>query len=199
MGELCSNSLMRPLILLFLALPLGAAPPSALDRQRLVAHLEMTESWLVDEVSHLSPAQLKFRAKPTSWSALDCVEHLVLAETQYWDIFLKAMAQHPSKKESPSEDIDRLWYGVDRTERTTTVESEVPKARFTEVAPALARFRSLRATILAYARTNQDDWRHHQIPEWDRDAYQWMLMISAHSQRHILQVREIKHDILFPQ
>ena len=191
---------MRSLVLLLLAaLPLSAAPPSDLDRQRLIAHLEMTESWLADEVSHLSPAQLNFRAKPTSWSALDCVEHLVLAEKEYWDIFLKSMAQRATKKESPSEDIDRLWYGIDRTQRTTTVESEVPKARFTELAPALAQFRALRATILAYARTNQDDWRHHQIPEWDRDGYQWMLMISAHSQRHILQVREIRHDILFPQ
>jgi hypothetical protein len=187
------------LSLFLLALPLWAAPPSALDRQRLVAHLEMTESWLADEVSQLSPAQLTFRPKPTSWSVLDCVEHLVIAEKQYWDIFQKAMAQRPSKKESPSEDIDRLWYGIDRTQRTTTVESEVPKARFTELAPALEQFRALRAVILNYARTSQEDWRHHLIPEWDRDGYQWMLMISAHSQRHILQVREVKHDRLFPQ
>src|SRR5258708_3121038 len=185
--------------LLALALPLCAAPPSPLDRQRLIAHLEMTESWLVDEVSNLSPAQLKFRAKPTSWSALDCVEHLVLPEGQYWDIFQNARAQKPRKKNSPSEDIDRLWYGIDRTQRATTVDSETPKARFTELAPALGQFRALRATILNYARTNQDDWRHHLIPEWDRDGYQWLLMISAHSQRHILQVREVKHDILFPQ
>jgi hypothetical protein len=127
------------------------------------------------------------------------VEHLVLAETQYWDIFQKAMAQKASKKESPSEDIDRIWYGIDRTQRTTTVESEVPKARFTELAPALTQFRALRATILNYAQTNQDDWRHHLIPDWDRDGYQWLLMISAHSQRHILQVREIRHDPAFPQ
>ncbi|MDQ1474353.1 MAG: hypothetical protein QOJ99_5833 [Bryobacterales bacterium] len=186
-------------LLFLLVLPLWAAPPSTLDRQRLVAHLEMTESWLVDEVSHLSPAQLKFRAKPTSWTVLDCVEHLVLAEKQYWEAFQRAMAQKPSKKESPSEDIDRLWYGIDRTQRTTTVESEVPQARFTELAPALGQFRALRATILDYARTNQDDWRHHLIPEWDRDGYQWLLMISAHSQRHILQVREIRHEAAFPQ
>jgi hypothetical protein len=189
------------LIVLFTVITslLAAAPPSELDRQRLVAHLEMTESWLVDEVSGLSAEQLRFRPKPTSWSVLDCVEHLVLAETQYWGIFQKAMAQRPSKKESPSEDIDRLWYGIDRTQRTVTVESEVPKARFTELAPALAEFRKLRATILTYARTNQEDWRHHLVPDWDRDCYQWLLMISAHSQRHILQVREIKHSAGFPQ
>jgi len=187
-------------VALVLALSLSslAAPPSALDRQHLIAHFEMTESWLADEVSHLSPAQLKFRPKPASWSVLDCVEHLVLAEPEYWAMFQHAMAERASRKESPSEDIDRMWYGIDRTEKATTSASETPKARFSEIAPPLAQFRSLRATMLTYVKSSQEDWRHHLITGWDRDAYQWLLMISAHSQRHILEIREIKHDANFP-
>jgi hypothetical protein len=30
------------------------------------------------------------------------------------------------------------------------------------------------------------------------DVYQWFLMISSHSQRHILQIREIKADSKYP-
>jgi hypothetical protein len=30
------------------------------------------------------------------------------------------------------------------------------------------------------------------------DVYQWFLMISTHSQRHILQIREIKADPKYP-
>ncbi len=182
----------------FLFALLYAATPSDLDRQRLAAHFEMTESWLSDEVAHLSPEQLKFRPTPASWSILDCVEHLDLAEPQYWETFQKAMKEKPSRRESPSEDIDRIWYGIDRTQRTKTVESETPKARFTDIGPALAEFHALRTTMLAYIRTSQEDWRRHLIAGWDRDAYQWLLMISAHSQRHILQIREIKHDPHFP-
>jgi hypothetical protein len=175
------------------------APPGELERQRLVAHFEMTESWLVDEASNLSPEQLKFRPTPTSWNILDCVEHLNLSEPGYWKMLKSAMAAPASKKGTPSTDLDRLWYGIDRTERTKTVPSETPKATYTELGPALKDFRALRATMLTYIRSNNDDWRHHLIPEWDRDAYQWMLMISAHSQRHILQIREIKHAPGFPE
>jgi hypothetical protein len=189
----------RPsLFLLTLSVPLAAATPDALDRQHLVAHFEMTESWLVDEVSGLTPEQLHFRPSPGSWSILDCVEHLDLSEPRYWEMFQATMASRPSKQESPSEDIDRMWYGIDRTQRTKTVEAETPKAHFTEIAPALAQFRTLRATMLEYIRTTQQDWRHHLVVGWDRDAYQWLLMISAHSQRHILQIREIKHSPGFP-
>ncbi len=186
------------LSLFLVALPVRAAPPSTLDRERLIAHLEMTESWLVDEVAHLSPAQLHFRPSPTSWSILDCVEHLTLAEPEYWLTYQKSMAAPAAKKGSPSDDLDRLWYGIDRTRRAQTIDAEVPRARFQEMEPALAEFRALRAKILREARTTQGDWRRHLVPEWDRDCYQWLLMISAHSQRHILQIREIRHSPGFP-
>ena len=186
------------LVVAFAALPVWCAPPSAIDRQRLIAHFEMTESWLAGEVSHLSAEQLRFRPTPTSWNILDCVEHLDLAEPDYWKMLQSAMAAPASRKTTPSTDLDRLWYGIDRTERTKTVPAETPKQTYADLAPALQDFHTLRATMLNYIRTSQEDWRHHLIPDWDRDAYQWMLMISAHSQRHILQIREIKHNAAFP-
>ena len=175
-----------------------SAPPDDLERQRLIAHFEMTESWLADEVATLSPDQLKFRPSPNAWNILDCVEHLDLAEAEYWKMMKSAMAAPATRKRTPSTDLDRMWYGIDRTERTKTVPSETPKSAYPGIDPALKDFRTLRATMLTYIRTSQEDWRHHLIPNWDRDAYQWMLMISAHSQRHILQIREIKHDPAFP-
>jgi hypothetical protein len=187
---------------LFLSLSAAArlysAPPDDLERQRLITHFEMTGSWLADEVAHLSTEQLKFRPSPTAWSILDCVEHLDLAEPEYWKMFQSAMAAPASRKRTPSTDLDRMWYGIDRTDHTKTVPSETPKSTYTGIDPALKDFLTLRATMLNYIRTSQDDWRHHLIPGWDRDAYQWLLMISAHSQRHILQIREIKHNPGFP-
>ncbi len=174
------------------------APPGDLERQRLIAHFEMTGSWLVDEVSKLSPEQLQFRPSPNAWNILDCVEHLDLAEPHYWKMFQSAMAAPASRKTSPSTDLNRLWYGIDRTEKAKTVPAETPKATYTDLQPALRDFLALRATMLTYIRSSREDWRHHMIPEWDRDGYQWLLMISAHSQRHILQIREIKHSPGFP-
>ena len=180
-------------------LPAWGAPITPLERQRLIAHFEMTESWLSDEVANLSSEQLKFRPSPTAWNILDCVEHLDLAEPEYWKTMQSAMAAPASRKVTPSTDLNRLWYGIDRTERSKTVPSETPKATYADVDAALKDFHALRATMLTYIRSSQDDWRHHLIPEWDRDAYQWLLMISAHSQRHILQIREIKHTAGFPR
>jgi hypothetical protein len=34
--------------------------------------------------------------------------------------------------------------------------------------------------------------------EGNQDVYQWFLMISTHSQRHILQIREVKATSGYP-
>jgi len=49
-----------------------------------------------------------------------------------------------------------------------------------------------------YARTTKDDLRSRRLLEGNMDVYQWFLMISSHSQRHILQIREIKAHPKFP-
>jgi hypothetical protein len=189
----------RLLLLTLLGFAAFAEKPDDLDRQRLIAHFEMTDSWLADEVSNLSSAQLHFRPAPGSWNIIDCVEHLTLAEPEYWSLYQRSMKARATKSESPSEDIDRMWYGIDRTNRDRTVPSETPRSKFEDVGPPLAAFQHLRAEMLAYIKSTQEDWRHHMIPDWNRDGYQWLLMISAHSQRHILQIREIKHSPGYPR
>ena len=46
--------------------------------------------------------------------------------------------------------------------------------------------------MLAQAKSSQDDYRGRKLTDGNMDVYQWFLMISSHSQRHILQIREVK-------
>jgi Protein of unknown function (DUF664) len=92
------------------------------DRQRLLAHFDMTESWLRSEIDGLSDAQLRFRMTPESWSIMDVVEHLAIAEPQYWERVQNSMKQPPTTEKLAGTDAAILWYGIDRTRRTTTGE-----------------------------------------------------------------------------
>ena len=178
--------------------PIMAAPMTPGDRQRVLAHLEMTEAWLVSELDSLSDAQLTFKMTPESWSIKDVVEHLAIAEPQYWTQLQDSLAQ-PAGYKSESTDAAILWYGIDRTNRNTTGEARVPKGQFKTAAEALATFRKLRGTIAAFARDTQEDLRGRQLKGGNMDVYQWLLMISTHSQRHILQIREIKAHASYPR
>ena len=90
---------------------LFAGPMTAGDRQRLVAHLDMTEAWLDSEVYGLSDAQLKFKMAPTSWSIEEVVMHLAIAEPQYWDQFTQSLAKPVQPDFKPqATDAGMLWY-----------------------------------------------------------------------------------------
>jgi hypothetical protein len=175
-----------------------AEPLTEGDRQRLQSHFELTEAWLADEVKGLSGAQLSFRMTPESWSIADVVEHLAIAEPQYWETVLKSLAQPPAGGSNIT-DADILWYGIDRTQRDRTGEARVPTGKFKSAAESLAEFRRLRATIREFSKTTKDDLRAHRLIGGNMQVYQWVLMISTHAQRHILQIREIKAQPKYPK
>ena len=53
-----------------------------------------------------------------------------------------------------------------------------------------------------YVHTTNDDLRDHFGPHpmlGTLDAYQWILLISAHSERHTKQIEEVKADPNFPR
>lgn len=178
---------------------LSGSPMTKRDREHLVAHLTMTESWLVDEVSMLSPTQLNCRIAPGKWTIAEVVQHLAIAEPEYWQLFQGGMKQPPKKLDKQATDADVLWYGVDRTRHEKTEPAKDPAGQAIDVRQALASFRKLHATMLDYARNTDEDLRAHAVQDWGVDAYQCLLEISTHEQRHILQIREIKADPGFPK
>ena len=182
-----------------LVAPLAGEPMKAGDRQRLLAHLEMTENWLVSELNGLSPAQLTFRMTPESWSITDVTEHLAIAEPQYWQRVQDSMKQPATTEKLEATDAAILWYGIDRTTRQKTGEARVPHGTFKTAAEALAAFRKLRSTMRDYAQSTSEDLRSRKLLEGNMDVYQWFLMISTHSQRHILQIREVKAHTGYPK
>jgi hypothetical protein len=179
--------------------PSLAEPLKQGERDRLIAHLEMTESWLRDEVRSLTPEQWRFRSSPDKWSVLDVVEHLTIAEPQYWKWVQDSMAKPALTEKLPFNEAGILWYGIDRTQRNKTAEARTPSGKVADPVAAMAAFGKLRAEMMSYAKSTQEDLKMHRLNDSQMDVYAWFLMISSHSQRHILQIREIKAHPDFPK
>jgi len=186
-------------VFLAAALSVLADPMTQREREHLVAHLEMTQAWLTDEVSHLSSAQLNYRPAPDKWTVAEVVQHLAIAEPNYWKLFQDALKEPPKKLDKQANDADVLWYGIDRTHHDKTSADENPKDQTIDAAQALKTFLAMHARLLEVARSSDADLRGHAVPEWGVDAYQCLLEISTHEQRHILQIREIKANPGFPK
>ena len=180
------------------AIPAAAPPPiTELERQRLVAHMQMTASWLEDEVSRVSAAQAAFRPSATSWTILEVLDHLVVVGPIYWQDLQDA--KPVADRAGMMNDIDVLWYGIDRTFRETALKTEEPSRTLRDVPSGLTAYRTQHAMLLEYVRTTKDDLRSRLVERQNCDGYQWALLISTHEQRHIMQIREIKAHPNYPK
>jgi len=185
-----------------MAMRLSAAGMTAEDREHLLVHFEMTGQVLASEIRGLSQAQLEYRAAPDRWSIRECVSHLAVAEPDYWRDLRNAAKAAPDmmNKKSVNSDADIMWYGIDRVEHTKTGGGHEKVETYKDIQEAMSRFQTLRATMIDYIKTTNDDLRAHSFGRNQPiDCWQWMLEISTHSERHINQIREIKADPNFPK
>jgi hypothetical protein len=186
------------LMLVTCTAPAAEAQLTALERQRLIAHLDMTASWLDDELAGLSAAQMTFRPAPGAWSILDVLDHLVVVGPIYW----RDLQNAKPVKSGPAgmmNDADVLWYGIDRANRETALKTEEPARTLKDLTAGLKSYRAQHAQLVQYVRTTNDDLRRRFVERQNSDAYQWALLISTHEQRHIMQVREIKAHPAYPK
>ena len=119
-----------------------ARPITQQEREHVVAHLQMTQAWLTDEVSPLSVAQLNFRPAPDRWTVAEVIQHLVIAEPNYWKLLQDSLKQPPKKLDKQPTDADVLWYGIDRTQHDKTSPDQNPKDQHIDAAQALNRLDS---------------------------------------------------------
>ena len=176
----------------------AAAPLERLERQRLLAHMDMTERWLIDELSGLSAAQAIFRPAADSWSVLEVLDHLVVVGPIYWRDLQNARPVETGPVGRMT-DADVLWYGIDRTNREIALRTEQPTRGLTDITSGLDAYRAQHAQLRRYISDTQDDLRRRLVERQRSDAYQWALLISTHEQRHILQIREIKVHPKYPK
>ena len=192
----------RTLLVLAAAAPLVAGPMSLADREALVRHMEQTRDAFLKSVAGLSEEQLHFRAAPDRWTVLECAEHITLAEDNMFEElkeYFLPLAPDASKK-SPMTDEQVRRYGTDRTYmRMQAQPTFKPTGHWTTIAEITAEFGRRRARNLDYVRTTQEDLRGRVSDRMQMDGYQYLLILSAHTQRHTLQIEEVKASPGFPK
>jgi hypothetical protein len=176
------------------------------DEKKMVSkNLKATLKVLQKSVKGLSDAQLNFKAAPDKWSIKECVYHLALSETNLWGWAQGTLAApaNPDKRKDIKITDEKLLAGVeDRTNKVKTGETFEPKnAKWTTVPEALQFLKEERQKHIDALKASTEDYRNHvaeQSPVGPIDAYQIILLMSAHTVRHSKQIDEVKASAGYP-
>ena len=175
------------------------------ERDRAMSYLHATQKQVSDTIASLTPAQLDFHAGPNRWSVGDCLEHLALTETGLFGMLTGQVMVSPAAPEKMA-----LTVGKDdvviktissREVKAKAPEMFVPSHKWKTTAETLAAFRAARKETIAYTQTTPAELRLHfmKIPGGLMDGYQVLLMIGAHTERHLAQMKEAMADPAFPK
>jgi hypothetical protein len=177
------------------------------ERAAAVEYLTAMRDQVLKESSTLTEAQWNFKAAPDRWSVGEVVHHLALSEALLFDLQQKQVggpAATPEQLAATKGRDDMILKVVpDRTKRFQAPEPLQPgkDSKLTTQKDIVAAFRERRTKTIDYASKTKDDLRNRvaNSPVGQMDAYQWLLFIAGHSERHLAQLREVKADPNFPK
>jgi hypothetical protein len=178
---------------------------TATERKLLVEDFQRTKDRLLNDVKGLSAGQLNFKADTSRWSIAQCIEHIALAESAIWQWQRGVLQQpaDPSKRSEIKVTDEQIEKGiVDRSHKFKAPEMLQPIGKFPSAEAALQAYTSRRDSTIAYLKTTQDDLRDHVTVHpalGSVDGYQLLLFLAGHSERHTLQIEEVKASPGFPK
>ncbi|MCB1036663.1 MAG: DinB family protein [Acidobacteria bacterium] len=185
------------------AFPAFAAEMTAAERQALLDHLDRTRTLFLDEVAGLSEAQWQFKASEDRWSIAQCAEHIAKAE-EFIRKSVEKILETPATPEQLAQAAGKtekvLPLIVDRSQKFQAPEGLQPTEATADPAAIVKRFKEERKATVKLAK-KEGGLRSHAGPHpafETLDAYDWLLFLSGHTERHILQIREVKAAPGFP-
>jgi len=173
------------------------------DMDRGLQYLETTKKNIVDATRGLSEAQWNFKPSVFKWSVAQVIEHIAASED-----LLRQMAENQIKQAPPGPDRDLkktddrvLEVIPDRSRKFQAPEQLRPRNQFGSPEAALKHFLESRAKTVELLKTTPD-LRSHVVDSGllgKVDAFERILFVAAHSERHTKQLLEVKADPKFPK
>ena len=174
------------------------------ERELVIGMLEENSEKFLADIEKISETQLKYKPAAGQWSIGEISEHITLS-----DGLLLSIAQNSLK--SPADNskanalvgkensmIERL---KDRTQKSGAPEALVPTNRYSTKKDLIAAFKIAREKTIMYVKNTKDPLKNHVVSHplfGELTAYQWLVMIPAHANRHVAQLEEVMAMKEFP-
>ena len=174
------------------------------ERELVLSMLEENSNKFLADIEKVSDTQWRYKPSTSQWSIAEIAEHITLS-----DGLLLSIAQNSLK--SPADDekangltgkensmIERL---KDRAQKAHAPDVLVPTNRYASRKDLIAAFKIAREKTIMYVKHSKDPLKNHIASHplfGELTAYQWLVMIPAHANRHVAQLEDVMTLKEFP-
>lgn len=197
------NLVVASALVLSVAVPAAAQMNAQKDREAAVAHLEQTRAKFLKSIEGVSDAQWRFKAAPDKWSIAEVAEHIAISESTILGLIQDKMLMAPGPTDAERSSDAKVLEGlVDRSAKFQAPEMLRPVNKWATKDALVTDFNPARDKTIAFVKNTTADLRAHGGPHpvfKMLDNHQWILLISGHSERHTLQIEEVKTAPNYPK
>ncbi len=195
------NILMLTLVSVVAIASSSIAEISVKERELAITYLSETKAEFIKTVKQLSDAQLNFKVNDKTWSVAECIEHLAISEGVIFEWSQNALQKSATKGEIAFPDSMLIQILTDRSQKSKTIGPLEPNGKYKSVRHALSDFTKQREDHIQYVKSTADPLRssYFDFPFGKGDAYQVILLLAAHTERHTKQIEEIISHKDFPK
>ncbi|HEY9232500.1 MAG TPA: DinB family protein [Blastocatellia bacterium] len=168
------------------------------ERAKVVKWMNDTQKTYLDRLEHVSEAQWNWRPAPFRWTVGEIAEHIMLTESRLFAAVETAMAA-PANPDWQTRTRGKDAF-IERAVPNRGVRVQAP----IEIRPTgklsrdevVRRYKELRARALEFARTTDAPLKAHTVehpfPIFNTlNAYDWLIYIPLHNERHNQQMAEV--------
>jgi len=168
------------------------------ENQRLAALLRQSRERVLASCAGVAEEQCRCVPAEGCWSVLDCVEHVAAAESGLFRLLNTTRRPRPAG--TPDREQFFLENMTDRSRKAESPERGRPTGRFPTLEAARQQFEAARAETIRSVEANKDDLRAIEVthPLFAAvSAYEMVIILAKHAERHALQIEEIKKSPAF--
>jgi hypothetical protein len=174
------------------------------DRKVIINYLKQTRSELIAKVKSLSEEQWNYKPDPEVWSISEICEHIYKAEA----VVLKRVDNLDDKEYKPelmanykAKEKEIIDFIVGRQTKLNAPERVAPEGSYALPKDFIKEFDNRRSETVSYVKIlNKPIKAYYEKfgPIGEVNGYHWLMFISAHTERHMLQLDEVLSADNFP-
>jgi uncharacterized damage-inducible protein DinB len=206
-NALCFANMKRVAWLFVLSLPLLGANPhmSTEEKTKVLNYLAESRKEYLAAIDDVSAEQWKWKPEPIRWSVGETAEHIVLAEALLFANVMKALdspanTNWEEQTKGKAELIEKVM--APRLGKAKAPEPIVPTGNLTQE-QVKERFLKQRAEIEKFTAETELPLKEHTVEHPYKEfgtlnAYQWLIYVPLHTERHDKQIAEVKATAGYP-
>lgn len=174
------------------------------DRKAIISYLKKTRGELIEKVKSLTVAQWTYKPSPEVWSVAEICEHILKAEAVVLRRVdnIAAMTHKPELMSGYKEKGEEMIaFIVGREKKFQAPEPVAPAGTIESPDEFISAFERRREETMAYVKSlNKPVKAYYEVfgPIGEVNGYHWLMFISAHTQRHMVQLDSVVTDPGFP-